>query len=41
MGADRFDSPERHGFVRVAVCVPEARVADPADNARRSVALAG
>jgi NAD+ synthase (glutamine-hydrolysing) len=29
----------RHNFARVAICVPEVRVADPAFNADRSVAL--
>lgn len=30
----------RHNFVRVAVCVPQLRVADPAYNAQQTVALA-
>jgi len=30
----------RHNFVRVAVCIPEVRVADPAFNAARTVELA-
>jgi NAD+ synthase (glutamine-hydrolysing) len=29
----------RHNFARVAICIPEVRVADPAFNADRSVAL--
>jgi NAD+ synthase (glutamine-hydrolysing) len=29
----------RHNFARVAVCIPEVRVADPAFNAERTVAL--
>ena len=29
----------RHNFARVAVCIPEVRVADPAFNADRSIAL--
>jgi len=29
----------RHNFVRAAVCIPEVRVADPAFNARQTVAL--
>jgi len=32
VGQEFFDI-RRHGFVRVAVCVPEVRVADPAFNA--------
>ncbi|WP_428263757.1 NAD(+) synthase [Haliangium sp.] len=35
-----FDSIYRHGFARVAVAVPHVRVADPAFNAARTVALA-
>src|ERR671934_611278 len=35
-----FHSPYRHGFVRAAVCVPFMRVADPAYNAERTLALA-
>ncbi len=34
-----FLSPYAHGFVRVAVCVPELKVADPQHNAGRIVAL--
>lgn len=37
---DSFFSPYRQGFVRVAACVPHGRVADPAYNAERTVALA-
>ena len=36
----RFNSLYAHGFVRVAVCVPHVRVADPAFNAARTLALA-
>jgi NAD+ synthase (glutamine-hydrolysing) len=35
-----FHSPYRHGFVRVATCVPHGRVADPRHNADRTVELA-
>jgi NAD+ synthase (glutamine-hydrolysing) len=35
-----FHSPYSHGFVRAAVCIPSLRVADPAYNAERTVALA-
>jgi NAD+ synthase (glutamine-hydrolysing) len=35
-----FDSPYSHGFVRVAVCIPFVRVADPAYNAARTIGLA-
>jgi NAD+ synthase (glutamine-hydrolysing) len=36
----RFNSIYAHGFVRVAVCVPSLRVADPAFNAERTLELA-
>ncbi|MCB0160286.1 MAG: hypothetical protein KDD83_19265, partial [Caldilineaceae bacterium] len=36
-----FDSLYSHGFVRVAVAVPALRVADPAFNVARTIALAG
>src|SRR3954469_11184856 len=36
----RFNSIYSHGFVRVAVCVPSLRVADPAYNAERTLELA-
>lgn len=36
----RFDSIYSHGFVRVAVCVPSVRVANPSYNADRIIALA-
>ena len=36
----RFDSIYSHGYARVAVCVPRVRVADPAHNARHTLALA-
>src|SRR6185369_6558362 len=35
-----FDSIYTHGFVRAAVCVPLVRVADPAFNVARTIALA-
>jgi NAD+ synthase (glutamine-hydrolysing) len=35
-----FQSLYAHGFVRLAVCIPSVRVADPAYNAERTVALA-
>ncbi len=35
-----FFNPYRHNFVRVAVCVPQVRVADPVFNAEQTVALA-
>ena len=35
-----FYSPYTHGFLRAAVCVPHLRVADPAYNAERTLALA-
>ena len=37
---DNFNSIYSHGFVRVAVCVPHVRVADPAYNAGHTSALA-
>jgi NAD+ synthase (glutamine-hydrolysing) len=36
-----FDSPYSHGFVRVAVCIPFVRVADPGYNVARTLELAG
>jgi NAD+ synthase (glutamine-hydrolysing) len=35
-----FDSPYSHGFVRVAVCIPFVRVADPGYNVERTLGLA-
>ncbi|HEX8693995.1 MAG TPA: NAD(+) synthase [Longimicrobium sp.] len=35
-----FDSVYSHGFVRVAVCVPHVRVADPGFNVERTLGLA-
>ncbi len=35
-----FDSIYSHGFIRAAVCVPHVRVADPAFNVERTIALA-
>ncbi|VBB43946.1 Glutamine-dependent NAD(+) synthetase [uncultured Desulfatiglans sp.] len=35
-----FFSPYTHGFIRAAVCVPFVRVADPAYNLERTLALA-
>jgi NAD+ synthase (glutamine-hydrolysing) len=34
-----FSNLYRHNFARVAICIPEVRVADPAFNADKSVAL--
>ena len=34
-----FDSPYRHGFVRLAVCVPRLKPADPAYNTERMLEL--
>ncbi len=34
-----FASPYRHGFVRLAACVPETTLADPAVNAGRTLGL--
>src|SRR3954464_881028 len=36
----RFNSIYSHGFIRVAVCVPALRVADPSYNAERTLELA-
>ena len=38
--ADNFNSFYNHGFVRVAVCVPNVRVADPAFNTAHTLGLA-
>ncbi|MDE2487377.1 MAG: NAD(+) synthase [Alphaproteobacteria bacterium] len=38
--ADAFYSIHRHGFVRVAVCAPRVRTADPAGNVAETLALA-
>src|SRR6185436_8722644 len=38
---DRFNSIYSHGFIRAAVCIPSLRVADPAFNLERTLALAG
>ena len=38
--ADSFYSIYRHGYIRVAVCVPHVRVADPEFNTTRTVGLA-
>src|SRR5262245_34130718 len=35
-----FDSLYRHGFVRVAVCIPAVRLGNPGENAARTTALA-
>src|SRR5213079_2808042 len=34
-----FSNPYRHGFARVAVAVPQIRVADPAYNAGETIAM--
>src|SRR5512135_2764199 len=36
----RFDSIYSHGMIRAAVCIPSLRVADPAFNLGRTLALA-
>src|ERR1700756_485183 len=38
--ADTFFSIHRHGFVRVAVCAPRVKTADPAGNVAETLALA-
>ncbi|THD83232.1 MAG: NAD(+) synthase [Phenylobacterium sp.] len=38
--ADTFFSIHRHGFVRVAVCAPRVRTADPAGNVAETLTLA-
>lgn len=40
LSVGEFDSIYRHGYVRVAACVPHVRVADPEFNLERTVALA-
>ena len=41
MSAPRpFNSLYRHGFARVAVCVPRVKVANPKYNADQTIALA-
>jgi NAD+ synthase (glutamine-hydrolysing) len=35
-----FDSIYRHGFVRVAVCIPHVRLGNPLENAERTIGLA-
>ena len=37
---ERFDSIYSHGIIRAAVCIPSLRVADPAFNLERTLALA-
>ncbi len=37
---ERFNSIYAHGFIRAAVCIPTLRVADPAYNLERTLALA-
>ena len=37
---ERFDSIYSHGMIRAAVCIPSLRVADPAFNLERTMALA-
>jgi NAD+ synthase (glutamine-hydrolysing) len=36
-----FESIYRHGFVRLAVCIPAVRLGDPAGNATTTIRLAG
>ncbi|HOX59316.1 MAG TPA: NAD(+) synthase [Candidatus Paceibacterota bacterium] len=38
--SERFDSIYAHGMIRAAVCIPSLRVADPAFNLERTLALA-
>lgn len=38
--SERFDSIYSHGMIRAAVCIPSLRVADPAFNLERTLALA-
>ena len=38
--SERFYSIYSHGFIRAAVCIPSLRVADPAFNLERTLALA-
>jgi NAD+ synthase (glutamine-hydrolysing) len=40
MSHQTFNSIYRHGFVRVAVCIPSIRLGSPAENAARTLALA-
>ena len=35
-----FDSIYRHGFVRMAICIPHVRLGNPSENAARTIALA-
>jgi NAD+ synthase (glutamine-hydrolysing) len=35
-----FDSIYRHGFLRIAVCIPSIRLGNPRQNAERTIALA-
>ena len=37
---ERFNSIYAHGFIRAAVCIPSLRVANPAFNVERTLALA-
>jgi NAD+ synthase (glutamine-hydrolysing) len=37
---NRFESLYTHGFIRTAICIPPVRVADPAYNVERTLALA-
>jgi NAD+ synthase (glutamine-hydrolysing) len=34
-----FDSIYRHGFVRLAICIPSVRLGDPSENAERTISL--
>ncbi len=40
MTMPNFDSIYSHGYVRAAVCIPHVRIADPAHNVERTLALA-
>ena len=37
----RFDDLYEHGFARVAVCLPQVEIGDPAANLKRTLELAG
>jgi NAD+ synthase (glutamine-hydrolysing) len=41
MGGAPFESIYRHGFVRIAVCIPPVRLGSPATNAAATIRMAG
>jgi len=41
MGGPPFESIYRHGFVRIAVCIPPVRLGSPATNAAATIRMAG